>query len=73
MRASIAEEMAHTLSQIFLAWGSVDKLLMDNSTAFCSKVLKEMLDRWKMQQFFRAANKLSGNEIVENILKLLKP
>ena len=38
---------------------------MDNGTAFCLEVLWEMLDRWDIRQYNRAAYRPSGNGIME--------
>lgn len=42
---------------------------MDNSTALRSQVLKNMLDKWNVSRFFRAASRPSGNGIVERHLE----
>lgn len=34
----------------------MNNLLINNSTAFCLEIPKEMLNKWNMCHFFRAAN-----------------
>lgn len=40
-------------------------MFMDNGAAFWSQALKDMLDRWNVKCFFRAAYRGSGNGMVE--------
>ena len=72
LRAETAANVAEILDGIFLERGPVDELLLDNSTVFRSAVLKEMLDRWKVKRFFRAAYRPSGNGIVERHHRTIK-
>ena len=53
------------MEEIFLERGPVDEVLMDNATAFRSELLQELLDRWKVQPFYRNAYSADGNGIVE--------
>lgn len=57
--------IARVLEEVFLERGPVTEVLMDNIFAFHSVALKEMLEKWGMKCFFRAAYRLSGNGVVE--------
>ncbi|XP_076032416.1 uncharacterized protein LOC143020143 [Oratosquilla oratoria] len=46
LKAEIVEEIARVMNEIFLERGSVNEVLLDNSTAFWSEALKDMLDKW---------------------------
>lgn len=72
LRAENAEEIARILNEIFLERGPVEEVLMDNSTAFRSRVMKEMLDKWNVSRYFRAAYRPSGNGIVERHHRTIK-
>ena len=72
LRAETAGNVAEVLNEIFLERGPVDEVLMDNSTVFRSATLKELLDRWKVRRFFRAAYRPSGNGIVERHHRTVK-
>lgn len=72
LRAENAEEIAGVLNEIFLERGPVDEVLMDNGTAFRSQALKDLLDRWNVRRFFRAAYRPSGNGIVERHHRTIK-
>lgn len=67
-----AECIVKVLNEVFLERGPVDELMMDNSTAFRSELLKGFLEKWNIQQFFRAAYKPSGNGIVERNHRTIK-
>lgn len=72
LRADNGEEIARMLNDIFLERGPVDEVLMDNSTAFRSQGLKNVLDRWNVRRYFRAAYRPSGNGIVERHHRTIK-
>nr|XP_027233814.1 uncharacterized protein LOC113825211 [Penaeus vannamei] len=72
LRGETAEEISGILNELFLERGPVDEVLMDNSTAFRSQVLKNMLDKWNISRFFRAAYRPSGNGIVERHHRTIK-
>ena len=72
LRAENAEDIARTLNEIFLERGPVEEVLMDNGTAFRSRVMKEMLDKWNISRYFRAAYRPSGNGIVERHHRTIK-
>lgn len=72
LRAENAEEIAGALNEVFLERGPVDEVLIDNSTAFRSQVLKNVLDKWNISRYFRAAYRPSGNGIVERHHRTIK-
>lgn len=72
LRAENAREIAKVLNEIFLERGPVEEVLMDNGTAFRSQVLKDMLDKWNVRRYFRAAYRPSGNGIVERHHRTIK-
>lgn len=70
--AENAEEIARILNEIFLERGPVEEVLMDNGTVFRSRVVREMLDKWNVSRYFRAAYRPSGNGIVERHHRTIK-
>lgn len=72
LRAENAEEIARILNEIFLERGPPEEVLMDNGTAFRSQVVKEMMDKWNVGRYFRAAYRPSGNGIVERHHRTIK-
>ncbi|KAK4318086.1 hypothetical protein Pmani_010884 [Petrolisthes manimaculis] len=67
-----AQEISAELESIFLERGPVNELLLDNSTAFRSQYLGDMLGRWKISRVFRAAYRPGGNGIVERHHRTIK-
>lgn len=67
-----AQEISAELNNIFLERGPVDELLMDNSTAFRSQCLGDMLSHWNITRVFRAAYRPGGNGIVERHHRTIK-
>lgn len=72
LRAENAVEIAKVLNEVFLERGPVEEVLMDNGTAFRSQVLKDVLDKWNVRRYFRAAYRPSGNGIVERHHRTIK-
>lgn len=72
LRAENGEEIAGVMNEVFLERGPVDEVLVDNSTVFRSRVLKDVLDKWNIVRFFRAAYRPSGNGIVERHHRTIK-
>ncbi|XP_076057133.1 uncharacterized protein LOC143034657 [Oratosquilla oratoria] len=72
LKTEKGEEIAPVKNEIFLERGPMDEVLMDNSTAFRSGILKEMLGKWSTRRFFRAAYRPSGNGIVERHHRTIK-
>ena len=60
------------LENIFMERGPVDELLMDNSTAFRSQYLRDMLQCWNVDRVFRAAYRPGGNGIVKSHHRTIK-
>ena len=67
-----AEVVVKVLDTVFFEHGPVDELLMDNSTAFRSQKLRDLLDKWGVRRCFRAAYRPSGNGIVERHHRTIK-
>ena len=67
-----AREISMMLEGIFLERGPVEEVLMDNSTAFRSQLLREMLEKWNTRCLFRAAYRPGGNGIVERHHRTVK-
>ena len=66
------EEISKVLHEIFLDWGPVDEVLMDNGAAFQSQALKDMLNKLNVRRYFRAAYRPSRNGIVERHYRTIK-
>ena len=60
------------LEQIFFERGPVHEILMDNDTAFKSKLMREFLNKWNATPYYRAAYRASGNGIVERHYRTTK-
>lgn len=67
-----AAEITRNLENVFLERGPVSEVLMDNGTAFRSAELRAMMERWNVQQLFRAAYRPEGNGIVERNHRTIK-
>ena len=67
-----APQISAELESVFLERGPVDELLMDNSTAFRSEHMRNMLSRWNVSRVFRAAYRPGGNGIVERHHRTIK-
>ena len=65
-------EIGSQLEEIFRERGPPDELLMDNSTAFRSRIVEEVCSRWNVQRRYRAAYRPSGNGIVERHHRTIK-
>lgn len=65
IKMDTVDEVACILNEIFLEWNFVDELLMDNGITFHLEMQKEMLNKWTMYCFFRAAYRPSRNGMVE--------
>ena len=67
-----AENICDILEEIFLERGPVEEVLMDNGSAFRSRVMRDFLKKWKVSPFYRAAYRAAGNGIVERHHKTIK-
>ena len=67
IRSENAADISSNLYGIFLERGPPDELLMDNSTAFCSKQVADLCREWNVNRQYRAAYRPSGNGIVERV------
>ena len=65
VRNEMADTVVYNLEQIFFERGPVEEVLMDNAIAFRSERMREFLAKWKVDPWYRAAYKPSGNGIVE--------
>lgn len=72
LRRETAESIVARLNELFLERGPVEELLMDNATVFKSEVMDSLIRKWKVQRFFRAAYRPSGNGIVERHHRTIK-
>ena len=72
MGSERAGEISRELEQIFYERGPPEELLMDNATAFRSSEMADMMERWGVRPFFRAAYRPSGNGIVERNHRTIK-
>ncbi|XP_076049371.1 uncharacterized protein LOC143030051 [Oratosquilla oratoria] len=72
LKTETGEEIVRMMNEIFLERGPVDEILMDNSAAFRSGALKDMLYKWSTRRFFWATYRPSGNGIVERHYRSIK-
>lgn len=72
LKNETAEDICKELNQLFYERGPVRELLMDNALAFKSKEMSQLLNKWNIQSFFRAAYRASGNGIVERHHRTIK-
>ena len=72
MRGESAAEICREMDSLFYERGPVDELLMDNARAFQSEEMKQMLERWGVVPYYRAAHRASGNGIVERSHRTIK-
>lgn len=54
-------KIVRRLDEMILNRGPMDEILLDNSNAFCSEILRETLDKCNIKQLFRTAYKPNGN------------
>ena len=57
---------------MFLERGPVDEVMMDNASYFHSGELLGLFEEWRVQVFYRAAYRASGNSIVERNHRTIK-
>lgn len=72
IKAENAGEIAKVLEEVFLERGPVTEVLMDNGTAFRSAAMENVLDKWGVRRYFRAAYRPGGNGIVERHHRTIK-
>ena len=72
LKGETAEEIVNILNEVFLERGPVDEILMDNSASFHSSCLADLLNGWKVNSYFRAAYRASGNGIIERNHRTIK-
>lgn len=72
LRTETAHAICKELDQVFLERGAVEEVLMDNATAFRSREMNELLAKWGVQPYYRAAYRPSGNGIVERNHRTVK-
>ncbi|KFD49052.1 hypothetical protein M513_10100 [Trichuris suis] len=65
-------EIAQQLESIFYERGAPDELLMDNDTAFRSREVAQLAERWGTRLRFRCAYVPSGNGIIERCHRTVK-
>ena len=67
-----AQDISAELDNIFLERGPVDELLLDNSTAFRSQCLGDMLSHWNITWVIQASYRPGGNGIAERHHRTIK-
>lgn len=67
-----SDKAVQVLSEIFLEQSPVGELMVDISTTFHLEMLKEILEEWNINQFFRVVYKLNGNWIMERNYSMIK-
>lgn len=72
LRKESADCVVALLNEIFFERGPAEEILVDNATVFRSETMKEFLEGWKVQPYFRAAYRPSGNGIVERHHRTIK-
>ena len=72
MKNETADSIVTNLDQIFYERGPVEQILMDNATAFRSEKMANLLKKWNIKSWYRAAYKASGNGIVERHHRTVK-
>ena len=72
LKGETAEEIVSILNEVFLERGPVDEILMDNSATFHPSRLADLLNGWKVNSYFRAAYRASGNGIIERNHRTIK-
>jgi hypothetical protein len=72
LQSESAECIAEQLKQIFLERGPPAELLMDNGTAFRSKLLENLCTKWNVRRTYRCAYRPEGNGIVERNHRTVK-
>lgn len=72
IRTETAAVITERLNDIFWERGPLEKVLINNSTAFRSECLQEMLRKWSIRRYFRAAYRSSGNYIIERHQSTIK-
>ena len=67
-----ATEICHELDKLFYERGPADELLMDNALAFRSQEMLQLMEKWGVRPFYRAAYRAGGNGIVERSNRTIK-
>ena len=72
LKGETATEICHELDELFYERGPVDELLMDNVLAFRSQELLQLMEKWGVRPFYRAAYRAVGNGIIEQSHRTIK-
>ena len=72
LKGETATEICHELDEVFYERGPVDELLMDNALAFRSQEMLQLMEKWGVRPFYRAAYRAGGNGIVERSHRTIK-
>ena len=72
LKGETATEICHELDELFYERGPVDELLMDNALAFRSQEMLQLMEKWGVRPFYRAAYRAGGNGIVERSHRTIK-
>ena len=72
LKRETATEVCREIENIFFERGAVSELLMDNACAFRAEEMQQLLDRWGVRAYYRAAYRPGGNGIVERSHRTIK-
>ena len=72
LKGETATEICHELDKLFYERGPVDELLMDNALAFRSQDMLQLMEKWGVRPFYRAAYRAGGNGIIERSHRTIK-
>ena len=72
LKGETATEICHELDELFYERGQVDELFMDNALAFRSQEMLQLMEKWGVRPFYRAAYRARGNGIVERSHRTIK-
>ena len=72
LKGETGAEICQNLDNVFYERGPVKEVLMDNARAFHSAEMKNLLVKWGVKEFYRAAYRAEGNGIVERNHRTIK-
>ena len=72
LKGETATEICHELDKLFYERGPVDELLTDNVLPFRSQEMLQLMEKWGVRPFYRAAYRAGGNGIVERSHRTIK-
>ena len=72
LRTQTSAAVIDQLESVFLERGAPEELLLDNDTAFRSRLFEDFVNRWGVRLRFRCAYAASGNGITERCHRSVK-